>query len=71
MMNETKKFPSVILSMYGFNHIPVHREVFKKREYEKQKLKRIKAAYEAKMRQAGREHKAWNREYIVFTNTLN
>ena len=64
------KFPPVILAMYGFRLIPINKQLFEKNSYEKQKLKRIKAAHTQKMRQAGREHKGWNREYITFSNSL-
>ena len=70
-MKSIIKFPSVILGMYGFKLMPVNKQLFEKNSYEKQKLKRIKAAHAQKMREAGREHKGWNREYITFSNSLN
>ena len=68
---EKIKFPSVILGMYGYKLMPVNKDAFKKREYEKQKLKRIKAAYEKKMREHNRDHKGWNKDYIVYSNSIN
>jgi hypothetical protein len=70
-MTDKVKYPPVILGMYGYKLLPVHKDVFKKREYEKQKLKRIKAAYEKKMREMNRDHKGWNKDYITFTNSIN
>ena len=71
IMEKTRKFPSVILSMYGFNHIPIQKDIFEKNNYEKQKLKRIKAAYNEKMREMKRDNKGWSKDYMIFTNTIN
>ena len=70
-MTDNDKYPSVILSMYGYRHLPVRKSLFVKQDWEKEKLKRIKAAHKAKMQEFNREHSSWNKDYIVFSNSLN
>jgi len=69
--SEHKLPSSVIAAKYGYKLMPIRKGIFRKDKYEKEKLKRIKAAYNRKMREAGRDIHGWNREYIILTNSLN
>ena len=67
-----QKYPStVIAAKYGYKYLPIRKGLFRKNDSEKDKLKRIKAAYNRKMREAGRDTSGWNKDYIILTNSLN
>ena len=67
-----ERYPSsVIAAKYGYKLIPIRKGIFKKNDSEKEKLRRIKLAYNKKMREAGRDTTGWNREYIILTNSIN